>query len=434
MKHSGEDFAQITCLHGEPEACYQRWRESLHAEEALLLVNFTLMAYWLEHTPVLELTAIYCVSGDALQISVTDRTLKPDGLAPRQQYVRWVRRYQLLSYESGNPVPLVPQPIVKPWGQEIWYTAVERRGVCSFGRDKQIVPIPWLQAALPGSPAGTPGEPLLLLKILAPSALPILGDLYFELHETKYEAYVVTDIDPEAWPDGIGYLRCGFDPLERAAYPSDDAFRQAYLASVLAYRKQRRKLDGLAQEGVEATRQECEREQSLREDMDRFTLLLPLRVGDVIRVPPLLPHALQHGVRVIEVQTPSYERKIISFAQKVLTQEDWDSCEAVPRMLLEPPAMPIAAIQPALDNAVIESIVDFPDFDVVRVRLGPGASWVFEAGSSYRLLMVVKGVLAISGSLYRSEEALLLPHSWCGVLAAPETASELVFLLARPRR
>jgi hypothetical protein len=433
MNHHLQQSAQLTCLDGEPRACYRRWRETLRTDEALLLVNFAFDVYWLESAAPLELTALYCVCGDELAVAVTDRSLVADGLAPRQQYIRWVRRHQLLSYAVGDPIPLAPQRIAKPWGEEIWYTGVERRGVCHFGGEGGVAPIPWLQAVLPDKLAGTAGEPLVLLKILAPSALPIIGDLYFELHETKREAYVVTHIDSGAWPDGIGYMRYGFDPELRAAHSSDEAFREAYLASVLAYRKQRLKLDKLAEQGGEATREELDLEQSLRLQMERFTQLMPLRVGDVISVPPLVPHALQHGVRTVEFQTPSYERKIISFAQKVLTQRHWDTREAVPMMLLESPPIPPPAAQPGPDNVHIESVVDFPDFDVVRVHIQAGSSWAFNAGPSYRLLMVVSGTLAVSGSRYESEQALLLPHSWCGMLAVPETASALVFLLAKPR-
>ena len=67
------------------------------------------------------------------------------------------------------------------------------------------------------------------------------------------------------------------------------------------------------------------------------------------------------------------------------------------------------------------------------MRIEAGSSWVFEAESSYRLLIVVSGVLLVSGACYEAEQALLLPYSWRGVLAPPEPAAALVFLLARPR-
>ena len=78
MNHHLQQSAQLTCLDGEPRACYQRWRETLHAEEALLLVNFIFNAYWLENAPPLELTAIYSVFGDELEVAVTDQSNRPE--------------------------------------------------------------------------------------------------------------------------------------------------------------------------------------------------------------------------------------------------------------------------------------------------------------------------------------------------------------------
>src|SRR5690606_35807905 len=70
-------------------------------------------------------------------------------------------------------------------------------------------------------------------------------------------------------------------------------------------------------------------EKEYKQAMNSFIALQPLAVGDVVTVPRLVPHALQHGVRVVEFQTPVYERKILSFGQKVLTQEHWDTVEAL---------------------------------------------------------------------------------------------------------
>ena len=35
MNHRLEAATQLTCLDGEPRACYRRWRETLQADEAL---------------------------------------------------------------------------------------------------------------------------------------------------------------------------------------------------------------------------------------------------------------------------------------------------------------------------------------------------------------------------------------------------------------
>jgi hypothetical protein len=169
---------------------------------------------------------------------------------------------------------------------------------------------------------------LTLLKILDPSSTPVLGDLYFELHEEKREVYVVTHIDREAWPDGVGYIRYGFAPERVGQFANEAEFRSAYLAAVQAYESVRRALDSLP-EGAEPDRELLALEPVLREGMNSFTGLRALRVGDVVEVPLLVPHALLHGVRTVEFQTPTYERKILSFAQKVLTQDHWDTTVGV---------------------------------------------------------------------------------------------------------
>ena len=147
----------------------------------------------------------------------------------------------------------------------------------------------------------------------------------------------------------------------------------------------------------------------------------------------LLPHALQHGVRVVEFQTASYERKILSFAQQVLTQDHWDTAAAVARMRLLPPDdVPGEAFSIA-EGVSAEQIADFPDFEVQRLTIQPGSGWRPDACSSYRILMVLGGSLEVAGASCGADQAMLLPRDWRGLLAAPQGAPPLVFLLARPR-
>ena len=306
--------------------------------------------------------------------------------------------------------------------------------MCQVEGMGEETPIPWLQAAMPGEDAGTCGAPLILLKILDPSAEPVVGDLYFELHEEKREVYVVTHVDERAWPDGTGYIRFGFAPAKRALYPQEDAFRAAYLDAVGRYEVVRRQLDATMDEppshpGAELASQE----QQLRGEMDSFTNMKPLRVGDVVKVPLLTPHALQHGVRTIEFQTPVYERKILSFAQKVLTQDHWDTREGVAQMHLELPDPECFEVLRQEEGVLIERIVDFSDFEVRRVSLAAGHGLANLVIEQYALIMVVAGQMQLAESVYGPEQALLLPRAWQDSLVAAETASTLVFLLALPR-
>jgi hypothetical protein len=136
---------------------------------------------------------------------------------------------------------------------------------------------------------------------------------------------------------------------------------------------------------------------------------------------------------VVEFQTPSYERKIISFAQKVLTQDHWDSREAVARMLLGGPAICSQREHAAPSGVKVEQIVDFPDFEVWRLAINPGMRWQVDSGPSYALLLVVTGVLELAGSQYGAEQAVLLPRGWSGDLQVPQASLPVVLLLANPR-
>ena len=431
--HHPTPTSSVTRLRGEPLAGYRRWRAALTAgADALLLVDFELEQYWLPEAPPLPLTALYCVSAGPLQVAVTDQTLTPGAYSPLAQFDSWTQQCQLVRATPVAPLELLPIHIAKPWGREIWYTGVERRGVCDFASPGGRTPIPWLQAVLPDDAVGAAGQALVLLKILDPAPQSVTGDLYFELHETKREVYVVTKVDETAWPDGVGYIRYGFDPVQVAAAVSEQEFRSAYLASVEAYEQVRRALDALP-EGEPASRLQRELEQQLRGAMNSFTHMRPLRAGDVVVVPPLLPHALQHGVRTIEFQTPVYERKILSFAQQVLTQDHWDTREALAQALLCPPhETPFECLRQE-SGIRVERIVDFPDFEVRRVCLEGGAALELEPVVDYALVMVIEGELALLGSTYRAEQALLLPRGYQDRLTPVNPVQPLVLLLALPR-
>ncbi len=433
MQHSPHS-SSVTRARGEPLTCYRHWYSGLAVgTDALLLVDFELEQYWLPGSPPLSLSALYCVSGGRLQVAVTEQALTPGEHTPLEQFELWARQYHLVRATPDAPLELLPTHIGKPWGREIWYTGVEGRGVCDFASPGGRTPIPWLQAVLPDDAVGVAGEPLVLLKILDPAPQPVTGDLYFELHETKREVYVVTQVDESAWPGGTGYIRYGFDPGQIRAAGSDQAFRREYLVAVEAYEQVRRALDELP-EGVSGGPAQRELERQLRVAMDSFSHSRPLRAGDVVVVPPLLPHALQHGVRTVEFQTPVYERKILSFAQKVLTQEHWDTREAVEQALLLPPdEQPFERLLQER-GVLVERIVDFPDFEVRRVRLEGRASLELKPVAEYALLMVIEGELALAGGTYGAERALLLPRGYRAGLIPAKPAQPLVLLLATPRR
>lgn len=305
----------------------------------------------------------------------------------------------------SQPFELETVSIPKPWGQEIWYSGIEQRGVSTV----KNVPLPWLLSVF-GEYLGCTGSPM-LLKILDPFPEPNLGDLYFEMHEKKIEVYVVTQIDPAAWPTGSGKIRYGFNQDIIHEFESDDKFRDSYQQSVTEYRLTRNEIDTqlkslrkqlgpvagnpltpaqyhqlIAQIDPELNA----REENLRKKMYRHTGLLDLNVGDVVTVAPMVPHSLQHGVRVIEFQTPHYERYILSFGQEVLTQDHWDTDSALASARTDVHA-PTPPVKISSDQ---DLIADFDAFKVTRIKLEPGKSAETQH-TNYTIVIGVAGEMTL---------------------------------------
>ena len=301
-----------------------------------------------------------------------------------------------VSEELFQPVRLVSVDIAKPWGREIWFTGMEARGESRVALPSGgEMPLSEYLAADPESTCGD--QPVLLLKVLDPRPEPVLGDLYFEVHEEKREVYIVTAIGAHG-----GGIRFGMNQEARRRHASDDAFRAAYLEAVKRYENVRRRIDerGEQLEAEEAT---------LREAMQSFTSYRTLSVGDVISVPTWTPHALQHGVRVVEFQTQTYERLIVSFAQQVVTQQHWDSERAIAGMHLDTPEEPnFEAVAPG-----IERIARFDHFNVWRADASAGG---FDLPSElpYVVCMAVSGPVTIGNLELRHEEACFVPRAAIG--------------------
>ena len=428
------DFSAIQLVSGEPRKQCLAWRARLvSGRDSLLCVQFDLTAPWLEGDPEVSLTALYLWRDSALEVAVLAGRPLPTVSQAGAQFDSWVAEQGAFVAREGDPLPLLTLDVDKPWGREIWFNGVEQRGVCDFGAGPDSTPQPWLLAVLPGvtSSADRPAVPL--LKILEPSPEPVLGDLYFELHDVKQEVYVVTEIDRRAWPTGTGYLRFGFCPRLLAASGSEAEFRQAYLQAVSAYRRVREQLDGLpAGDTVDPVL--AAREVSLRSKMNEFTCLKPVQVGDVIRVPRRLPHALQHGVSVVEFQTPVYERKILSFAQQVPNQAQWDTREAVEDMRLLPPPDKPAECLLDKDGVKVERVAETPEFEIQRLHLFPGAKLPLALPDAATIAVVLQGQAGLAGRVFEPRQAAWIPPGWRGQLVASKAAKSLVLLLALARR
>ncbi len=435
--------------------------KSTRDAEQLLAVDFNFFEYWRDAQTPLALLALYhlqridnavIVTAAVIDASaVTAQLWRPlrDGLL---SITAWLQGLQVPRFRLDQAVPLQPISIPKPWGREIWYTGIERRGVTTVGDAQFNIALPWLLAIAPRRLLGAHREPI-LLKILDPLPDAVFGDLYFEMHQQKQEVYVVTAIDARAWPNGEGAIRFGFNTELRAQYRDDQKFLADYLAAVRDYRSVRKAIDQqfdarridagldldqplsattLQQWSQELSPTLQQQEQTLRAAMERFTGLQMLQIGDVVKVPCLVPHSLQHGVRTVEFQTPVYERLILSFAQKVLTQAEWDTDAAATLLCLN---SPIAAPWPVTargEGWCEEQIVEFDDFVVRRVTLEPGAQRKLSAGAGYALLMVVGAEVQLAGNSLAADTAVLLPVDWSGGEVANWSEQSAYLLLATP--
>ena len=147
---------------------------------------------------------------------------------------------------------------------------------------------------------------------------------------------------------------------------------------------------------------------------------LRVRRGDAIRIGPLIPHSLRHGVRVAEVQTPVYERLIISFNQKVLTQKGWNTDEAFEKMLKvyagEGDLRLFSSEEDGEGIPYPEGGMAVGGFLVRRLGLEAGNSYSYVKFSHYELIFVLDGCLTLSLKSGASlslcaEECAFLPKS-----------------------
>lgn len=395
--------------------------------------------------PEVTLEVICALSQHELYCIVLDR---PFELKPGDTLETISARTQVAPVNLNQSMALGTVRIPKPWGAEIWYTGIEQRGVCTVG----TTPLPWLIAAGGDRVLGQGVHAPLLLKVLDPLPDAVYGDLYFEMHEQKVEVYVVTHIDKQAWPDGEGAIRFGFNKDLVAKFGSREAFSQAYRELVREYFEVRQTID----QGLERVRVTAgfsptdvvppatqtawrnqidpdlfQREQTLRSSLDDFSTLHPLKVGDVVRIPPFTPHSLQHGVRVVEFQTPHYERYILSFAQKVLTQDHWDTEVAMHKVNWDAAFDKTVRSLDSTPDFWIDEVAGFGDFNVRRLTLMPGQT-IEQAFSTYAIVMGIGGETRCGAVTLAPEQAILIPASVNSASFNASGSEASVLLIATP--
>lgn len=364
---------------------------------------------------------------------------------------------QKASFKLNELFIFEPVFIPKPWGQEIWYTGVEKRGISkmkSSYNSSLSLPLTWVLSALPNKLLGSiqSHKNLILVKILDPIHEEVLGDLYYELHTEKNEVYVVTEVS-----SSVGKIKFGANPQKLTELSNNlEEFKKQFLLTIKQYEKIRRKIDSLfdkmrvennisLQDPIPVNKikewsaklpsELLLEEKNKKVEMDSFSGYLDLNIGDVVRVPILVPHALQHGVKVIEFQTPTYERLIISFAQKVLTQNHWDTDKAFEIMKILPPQKTKLEILNENENYCEELVCSFAEFDSSRYKMKANKKITVEAQDFYRILFNVSGILCVSSDLNKFIEVL---HGTCILLPAGNSyqfhaQSDVTFLLCLPK-
>jgi hypothetical protein len=267
----------------------------------------------------------------------------------------------------------------------------------------------------------------------------------------------------------VGRLRAGLSPdaIERyrgrrgAGWP--DALAQDLLADIRAYEAVRRKIDARFDQALQARGRDPAQgvpaalhaelsaalpeelraeERRLRAAVEDYLGTTPMPEGAVACLPPGMLHSLQHGVKVVEFQTPTYERLIAMFAQKVLTQRHWNTEAAVKLMHKAQYTPPRPELLEQGPGRTLERIVGFPEFEVQRLTLGPGAARPSgtAGGAQYQLLIGVQGAGTMNvpgrGPTPIGKETVLLLPATLGafkVSAAAEGLTCLVTLPTEPR-
>jgi hypothetical protein len=336
--------------------------------------------------------------------------------------------------QLDRPIGLIPVAIEKPWGQEIWYTGIEQRGQSAMSADYQSAdntPLPWMLDLLPKELLGADQCHITLLKILDPLPEPVFGDLYFEMHKVKQEVYIVTHIDKKPWPTAIGEIRLGFNPLVIKEYNSIEGFKAAFLLAVKAYEKVRRQIDHHLDRkkrennlplnqavAVKVAKQWLaelplalnDQELTLRAKVERFLGSKAISLGDVIVIPRFTPHSLMHGVRTIEFQTPVYERSILYFAQKVLTQDHWDTQSSIDLMDCQPVLEPNIVALENNPQFCLDKVVDYPEFEVFKYVLQSHSSVQLSSADSHLIVIIISGELIIDGLVMLAEQACFIKY------------------------
>ena len=349
------------------------------------------------------------------------------------------RKAVIVDYRE--PLQLKVLKIPKPWGYEGWYTGVEKRGVVNVIDKYGETELPYALGVFKKKMLAHDSDSLILLKTLNPSAENIVGDLYYELHEKKWEVYIVTEIDKTAWPTGTGIVKAGLHADKIKEYKNKygnnwkETLLKDFKSAVLEYENTRRMIDD-SKELI--SKENLKQEKKLRDKASGFVGDLPVKVGDIISFPVFQIHSLRHGIKVVEFQTPHYERLILMFAQKVITQNHWDTENAINKMKVEVYHPPKLDLIHKSDYLKVERFTNFPRFNFDRIRIEPNKSFENQLDGRYQLLIIISGqaeVYSQTGNSMRLkiEDSLFFPASMESYRIENIGDNQLVCLNATPK-
>lgn len=385
-----------------------------------------------------ELIKRGCVWKDRLSTQNLQEILTQNPDAPLESVAR---NRQCVIVNTAQPLRLEVLNILKPWGHEGWYTGVEKRGVVKATDGYGKTELPYALTLFKKQLLADYSTALILLKTLNPVAEDVVGDLYYEMHEEKWEVYVVTEIDKGAWPSGTGIIKAGLHPDKIAEYQQNHAEKwpevllKDFKQAIAEYENVRRQID---EPTTDISTELSAQELSLRKKATEFVGDCSVKVGDIVSFPVFQLHSLQHGIKVIEFQTPHYERLIVMFSQKVLTQKHWDTADALSKM------HPEVYHQPELEKLyqsagiLVERFVDFPQFTADRISLDTGQTWDDQLGRQYHLLISISGQAAVfpengQAVILNPEEALFLPVGMGSYRLISTADTPLIYLKAMPK-
>lgn len=349
----------------------------------------------------------------------------------------------------GHPLSLFGSLLEKAWGHEHTFTMIDPRQVNEVSDDKgRTAKLPDVLDLFPESFGISTDEEinnLILLKILKPGSTPVKSDLYLEVHWEKEEAYVVTKIDRNAWPDGVAQIVCGLNPDLLAIYRENfgEGWEARYKADFRAASDRYRTdvYEAYTAKG-ETAPEDVERD--LRQAVYRFIGKKDVQEGDVLVFPKGTVHSLQHGIQVAEILTPHYERGIIlPTPQKVTSFDgDWSTDRAFDAMIMRSYESPAFNLVANPFGHVIDDLVSFQMGDYIlhahRVNLESGGIFrddteYYPNLRSYHMLLPISGRLMVSSKIADSrligqEHGLIIPASTGEYTVANTCGDESIYL------